>query len=75
MKAERNILGSLRRLCGTGLEVAQVRLELFSLELREEKLRIVEAFLLAALAAALGIVALSLLTLSAGRAISLPPSR
>jgi uncharacterized membrane protein YqjE len=44
------------------MEAAQARLELFSVELQEEKYRLVQSFLLAAICAAFGIVSLTLLT-------------
>ncbi len=44
------LLVSLRRLLSTALEIAQVRLELLSLELEQEKQRVVAGLLWAALA-------------------------
>jgi len=46
----RGLLASLRRLLATGLEIAQVRLELLAVELEQEKLRIFDGLLWAALA-------------------------
>lgn len=42
------LLASLRRLVASGLELAQVRLELLSTEIEQEKLRLFEAFIWAA---------------------------
>lgn len=51
---------SLRRLVGTGVEIVQVRLELFGSELEQEKLRLYDALLLAAIGLLLVILALVL---------------
>jgi uncharacterized membrane protein YqjE len=58
------IIGNLRALLCSGLEAAQARLELFSVELQEEKCRLIQSFLLAATCAAFGIISLTLLTLA-----------
>jgi len=41
------VLNSLRRICDTGLALVQNRAELFSLELEEQKARLLKTFLLA----------------------------
>lgn len=53
---------SLQRLLDTGLAIAGNRVELFAVELREEKCRLVEAILCAVAVAALGVMALTLVT-------------
>ena len=53
---------SLQRLVDTGLAIAGNRVELFAVELREEKCRLVEAILCAVAVAALGVMALTLVT-------------
>jgi len=50
MSAGSGLFTSARRLLATGLEIAQVRLELVATELELEKLRLFEAILLAAAA-------------------------
>ena len=57
------LFGSLRRLSGTLLEIAQARLELLSAELEREKLRIFDGLVWAAVA--LLFIALGLLLLAA----------
>src|SRR5580704_4041296 len=52
------LLDSLRRLLDTGLGVAQNRLELLSVELQEEKQRLVELLALTFATVALGLMAL-----------------
>ena len=44
------LFGSLRRLLGTVLEIAQARLELLSIELEREKLRVFDGLVWAAIA-------------------------
>ena len=57
------LFGSLRRLLGTVLEIAQTRLELLSAEVEREKLRIFDSMVWAALA--LLFIGLGLLLLAA----------
>ena len=54
------ILESLRRLGATALGTFQNRLELFAVELQEERLRLIEALLLMGIIAALGFFTLAL---------------
>ena len=56
------ILLSLKRIVDTLLATAQNRVELFAVELQEEKCRVVEAMLCAAAFAAFGMMALTLVT-------------
>jgi uncharacterized membrane protein YqjE len=56
------LLGSLRRLLDRGLGLAQNRLELLSLELQEEKHRLVELLVLTFTVVALGLMALILIS-------------
>ncbi len=56
------MLGSLRRLCDNGLTLLHNRVELFSVELQEQKARLVKIMLLAAVAILLGHMAFLLLT-------------
>lgn len=58
------LLGSLRRLLDTGLGLAQNRLELFVVELQEEKLRFAELLMLICALMAVGLLALTMLTLT-----------
>lgn len=53
---------SAKRILDTVLATAQNRLELFTVELEEEKIRLVEILVLAAAAAIFGLMALTLLT-------------
>ena len=53
---------SLKRIVDTLLATVQNRVELFAVELQEEKCRLVEAILCAAAVAAFGMMTLSLLT-------------
>ncbi|MBI3849970.1 MAG: phage holin family protein [Verrucomicrobia bacterium] len=57
------IFTSLRGLIDGGLALAQNRVELFAVELREEKCRLIEALLWASALIALGMMTLALLTL------------
>ena len=57
------IFTSLRRLIDGGLALAQNRVELFAVELREEKCRLMEAILWASAVVAFGMMTLTLLTL------------
>ena len=57
------IFASLRRILDGGLAIAQNRVELFAIELREEKCRLVEAIILASAVVALGMMTLTLTTL------------
>ena len=56
------IWASLKRLLDTLLATAQNRLELFVVELQEEKCRLIEALLCAAAVAAFGMMTLALVT-------------
>lgn len=56
------ILASLRGMLDGGLAIAQNRVELFAVELREEKCRLIEAIILASAVVAFGIMTLTLLT-------------
>src|SRR5947207_9525712 len=56
------IFSSLRRVLDGGLAIAQNRVELFAVELREEKCRLVEAIIWASAAVAFGMMTLTLLT-------------
>src|SRR5689334_20796000 len=55
---------SAKRLVDLTLATAQNRVELFAIELQEEKCRLVQALLLAAAAIALGVTALTLVTIT-----------
>jgi len=56
------VWASLKRIVDTLLATAQNRVELFAVELQEEKCRLVEAILCAAAVAAFGMMTLSLVT-------------
>lgn len=56
------LLGSLRRIIDTGLGLAQTRLELLSVELQQEKHRLIELLVWVFIAVALGLVALILVS-------------
>ena len=56
------VWASLKRILDTLLATAQNRVELFAVELQEEKWRLVEAILCAATVAAFGMMTLSLVT-------------
>ena len=56
------ILAALRGILDVGLGLLQTRIELFAVELREEKCRLIEALVLASAAVALGMMTLTLLT-------------
>lgn len=56
------VWASLKRTLDTLLATAQNRMELFAVELQEEKCRVVEAMLCAAAVAAFGMMTLSLVT-------------
>jgi uncharacterized membrane protein YqjE len=56
------IWASMQRIGDTLLATAQSRVELFAVELQEEKVRLVEAILCAAAVAACGVMTLSILT-------------
>lgn len=58
------ILATLRSILDGGLAIAENRMELFAVELREEKCRLIEAIILASAVTALGLMTLTLLTLS-----------
>jgi uncharacterized membrane protein YqjE len=63
MDNQGGIISSLRRLMDGGLSLAQTRVELLGVELRQEQCRLVEAVLLAATLVAVGLLACTLLTL------------
>jgi uncharacterized membrane protein YqjE len=56
------LLESLRRLCSNGLALVQNRIELFAVELQEQKVRLVKTLLLTALTVFLGNTAVLVLT-------------
>lgn len=56
------VWASLKRILDTLVATAQNRVELFAVELQEEKCRLVEAILFAAAVAAFGMMTLSLMT-------------
>ena len=56
------VWASLKRILDTLLATAQNRVELFAIELQEEKCRLVEAILCAAAVAAFGMMTLTLVT-------------
>jgi len=58
------VLGTLRHLLDTGLGLAQNRLELLSLELQEEKYRLIELLFLTFTAVAFGLMALVMISLT-----------
>jgi uncharacterized membrane protein YqjE len=58
------LLGSVRRLVDTGLGLAQNRLELFAVEIQEEKIRFAELIMLVCALVAVASLALALLTLT-----------
>src|SRR4051812_10458634 len=58
------LIGSARRLVDTGLGLVQNRLELFAVELQEEKIRFVELIVLVCALGAVASLALALLTLT-----------
>ena len=61
-ETKRGIWASLKRIVEAVLATAQNRVELFAVELQEEKCRLVEAILCAAALAAFGMMTLSLVT-------------
>jgi uncharacterized membrane protein YqjE len=58
------LLASAKRLADLTLATAQNRVELFAVELQEEKCRLIQSLLLAAAAIALGVTALTLVTIT-----------
>ena len=56
------ILATLRNIVDGGLALAEKRLELFGVEIHEEKCRLVEVFIWASALVAFGLMALTLLT-------------
>jgi uncharacterized membrane protein YqjE len=56
------VWGSLKRILDTLLAITQNRVELFAVELQEEKCRLAEAMMCAAAVAGLGLMTLSLVT-------------
>jgi len=63
-KSSEGLFASTRRLLDTGLATVQERLELFSVELKEERFRLVELLLWAAAAAFFGVMALTAVTVA-----------
>jgi uncharacterized membrane protein YqjE len=59
--AQTGMLGSLRRLCDNGVTLLHNRVELLSVELQEQKARLVKLLVLAAVASLVGFVAFLLL--------------
>ncbi len=59
-----SLFGSLKRLGDTALATVQNRVELFAVELQEEKCRIIHLILLTAATIALGVTALTLVTIT-----------
>jgi uncharacterized membrane protein YqjE len=59
-----SLFSSLKRLGDLTLATAHNRIELFSVELQEEKARLIQAILLTAAAIALGVTALTLVTIT-----------
>jgi uncharacterized membrane protein YqjE len=57
-------LGSLRRLLDTGLSIGQNRLELLAVEMQEEKLRLVQIFVLVSAVVAFALMSLTMLSLT-----------
>jgi uncharacterized membrane protein YqjE len=62
--ASDGVLGSLRRLLDTGLSIGQNRLELLAVELQEEKLRLVQIFILVSAVVAFALMSLTMLSLT-----------
>lgn len=58
------VISTLVRLCDTGLAALQNRVELFSVELQEEKCRVIELLLLTGALVALGMMTLTLVTVT-----------
>src|SRR5438093_10732843 len=58
------LFASARRLLDTGLATVQERLELFSVELKEERFRLIELLLWTAAAIFFGVMALTLVTVA-----------
>jgi len=58
------LFASARRLLDTGLATVQNRLELFSVELKEEKTRLIELFLWTGVALFFGVMALTAVTVA-----------
>ena len=61
---EQGLFSSLRRLVDTSLATLQNRIELFAVELHEEKCRLIEVIILVAALVALATVTLALVTLT-----------
>ena len=62
--ASDGMLGSLRRLLDTGLSIGRNRLELLAVELQEEKLRLVQIFILVSAVVAFALMSLTMLSLT-----------
>ena len=60
--ASGGLFQNLQRLADNGLALAQSRLELLSVELQMEKVRLVEVLILAAMVVALGLMTLTMIT-------------
>jgi uncharacterized membrane protein YqjE len=56
------VFATLRRILDGGLAILQNRIEIFAVELREEKCRLIDAMVWASAAIALGMMTLTLLT-------------
>ncbi len=62
LESKEGVWASVKRICDTLLATAQNRVELFAVELQEEKCRLIEAILCAAAVAVLGMLTLTLAT-------------
>ncbi len=62
--ASDGVLGSLRRLLDAGLSIGRNRLELLAVELQEEKLRLVQIFILVSAVVAFALMSLTMLSLT-----------
>ena len=62
--SQAGFFASLRKLADLALATVQNRLELFAVELQEEKCRLVEVIILAGTVIALGTIAITLLTIT-----------
>ena len=63
-ESNNGLFASAKKLADLTLATAQNRVELFAVELQEEKCRLIQALLLAAAAIALGVTALTLVTIT-----------
>src|SRR5262249_57511590 len=62
--SNQSLFGSVKRLLHTALAGVENRIELFLVELREERFRVIQAFLLACAAAMLGFMAVLMITVT-----------